>query len=102
MRSLLISIQPKLCELIANGTKTIEVRKTRPKLETPFKCYMYQTRHGWIYKLLKKLGLYQGKVVGEFVCDRIDEYNYRLTTFAQTHYRGKYISQKELTKTCFQ
>ena len=31
--SVLISIQPKWCELIANGQKTIEIRKTRPKME---------------------------------------------------------------------
>lgn len=33
MKSVLISIQPKWCELIASGKKTVEVRKTRPKLE---------------------------------------------------------------------
>lgn len=43
MKSVLISIQPKWCELIANGKKTVEVRKTRPKLETPFKGYIYCT-----------------------------------------------------------
>lgn len=42
-KSVLISIRPKWCELIASGEKTIEVRKTRPKLETPFKCYIYCT-----------------------------------------------------------
>lgn len=71
MKSVLISIQPKWCELIASGKKTVEVRKTRPKLETPFKCYIYQTKRSWVYRLLKKLGLYQGKVIGEFVCDKI-------------------------------
>ena len=30
MKSVLISIQPKWCELIASGKKTVEVRKTRP------------------------------------------------------------------------
>ena len=44
MKSVLISIQPKWCELIANGKKTIEVRKTKPKLDTPFKCYIYCTK----------------------------------------------------------
>lgn len=44
MKEVLISIQPKWCELIANGTKTVEVRKTKPKLETPFKCYIYCTK----------------------------------------------------------
>ena len=43
-RAVMISIQPKWCELIVNGKKTIEVRKTRPKLEAPFKCYIYCTR----------------------------------------------------------
>lgn len=37
MKAVMISIRPKWCEKIANGEKTIEVRKTRPKLETPFK-----------------------------------------------------------------
>lgn len=40
-KSVLISIRPKWCEKILNGEKTIEVRKTKPKLTTPFKCYIY-------------------------------------------------------------
>ena len=44
MKSLLISINPKWCELIASGKKTVEVRKTKPKLETPFKVYIYETK----------------------------------------------------------
>ena len=71
MKSVLISIQPKWCELIAIGKKTIEVRKTAPKGKEPFKVYIYQTKKKWIYRLLEKLGLYQGKVMGEFVCDEI-------------------------------
>lgn len=35
MKSVLLSIKPKNCVLIANGIKTVEVRKTRPKLKTP-------------------------------------------------------------------
>ncbi|MDO5845101.1 MAG: ASCH domain-containing protein [Methanocorpusculum sp.] len=70
-KAVMLSIRPKWCELIASGKKTIEVRKTRPKMDTPFKCYIYQTRGKWIYKLLERLGLYQGKVIGEFVCDGI-------------------------------
>ena len=42
-KAVMLSIQPRWCELIAAGEKTMEVRKTRPKLETPFKCYIYQT-----------------------------------------------------------
>lgn len=44
MKSVMISIQPKWCELIGNGNKTIDVRKTKPKIETPFKCYIYCTK----------------------------------------------------------
>ena len=44
MKSVLISIQPKWCELIASGEKTVEVRKTKPKIETPFKVYIYETK----------------------------------------------------------
>lgn len=40
-KAVMLSIRPKWCEKIINGDKTIEVRKTRPKLDTPFKCYIY-------------------------------------------------------------
>lgn len=33
MKSVLISIQPKYCELIVNGEKTIEVRKNEEYYE---------------------------------------------------------------------
>ena len=35
-KAVMLSIRPKWVEKIANGKKTIEVRKTKPKLETPF------------------------------------------------------------------
>lgn len=68
-KAVLISIKPKWCEKIACGEKTIEVRKTRPKLDTPFKCYIYCTRCGVVPSAQKKQ---HGKVIGEFTCDRID------------------------------
>jgi predicted transcriptional regulator len=92
MKSVLISIQPKWCELIASGKKTVEVRKTRPKLEPPFKCYIYCTNGQemlWILNGIERAynrekiadifrakdvgGAYRanGKVIGEFVCDDI-------------------------------
>ena len=39
MKSVLISIKPKYCELIADDKKTIEVRKNRPKIKTWCKSY---------------------------------------------------------------
>lgn len=90
MKSALISIQPKWCELIASGKKTVEVRKTKPKLETPFKVYIYCTQNN-DGKIGHWLNLYcdsklvttdihleepcyklNGKVIGEFVCDEIN------------------------------
>lgn len=49
MIAVLISIRPKWCEKIISGEKTIEVRKTRPKMDTPFKCYIYcELRAEWM------------------------------------------------------
>ena len=78
MKSVLISIQPKWCELIASGKKTLEVRKTRPKLETPFKCYIYCTKEKpgrkhqhEAFGICGKPIQCGGYVVAEFVCDEI-------------------------------
>lgn len=67
-KAVMLSIRPKWCEKIASGEKTIEVRKTRPKMNTPFKCYIYCTQSGVALGAWGK----HGKVIGEFTCDRID------------------------------
>mgnify|MGYP003288308685 CR=1 FL=1 len=98
-KSVMLSVRPKWCEKIASGEKTIEVRKTRPKLQTPFKVYIYCTKaKGRLIAILKdgdeNYGeIYHGKpvfikqdegsvcdmwgnrqkVIGEFTCDRIYE-----------------------------
>ena len=66
-KAVLISIRPKWCEKIASGEKTIEVRKTKPKLKTPFRCYIYCTQSDDANRLHGS----QGKVIGEFACERI-------------------------------
>lgn len=66
-KAIMLSIRSKWCEKIASGEKTIEVRKTRPKLDTPFKVYIYCTQSGVALGVWGK----QGKVIGEFTCDRI-------------------------------
>ena len=88
-KAVLISIRPKWCQKIASGEKTIEVRKTRPKLETPFKCYIYCTRDKHLAFMQNASGtnliacmdvdaaipvggaIGNGKVIGEFTCERI-------------------------------
>ena len=95
MKSVLISIKPKWCELIANGKKTIEVRKTSPKCDTPFKCYIYCTKNKGISFWTGKRYAYaddishnlfdvcgNGKVIGEFVCDNIYPIAYTMDGFA--------------------
>lgn len=76
-KAVMLSIRPKWCEKIARGEKTIEVRKTRPKLDTPFKCYIYCTlpkypHEDFIATDYPRPQFYGGdKVIGEFTCDRI-------------------------------
>ena len=73
-KAVLISIRPEWVEKIANGEKTLELRKTEPKLETPFKVYIYCTAGNLSYKVSNGIfcNISGGRlVVGEFVCDRI-------------------------------
>lgn len=68
MKAVMLSIRPEWCKKIADGKKTIEVRKSKPKLKTPFRSYIYQT--------LPKCGDWNerdGRVIGEFVCNYIYE-----------------------------
>lgn len=84
MKSVLISIRPKLVEKICHKIgedetgktiyeKRIEVRKSAPK-EVPFKCYIYETKGQYVkftHGAHTKYGYGRGKVIGEFICDRI-------------------------------
>lgn len=79
-KAILISIDPEWCRLIASREKTVEVRKTRPKIKTPFKCYIYCTlpkRSGDIYLTGNRNPVQgNGKIIGEFICGRIIEFPY--------------------------
>lgn len=94
MKSVLISIRPQWCEKIASGKKTIEVRKTAPK-EVPFKAYIYCTKdkpylyrvdddnnfeltntlHPKTYEYVKDYNEQNGKVIGEFICDKVERFS---------------------------
>lgn len=92
MKSVLISIKPKWCELIANGKKTVEIRKTRPKLETPFKCYIYCTKPSKKHQTIcgsmvfnsdelyrhPKYGIKYGNSIELMLCDDVEysKYNF--------------------------
>lgn len=97
-KAILLSIQPVWCSKIVLKEKTVEVRKTRPKLETPFKAYIYCTKAPQQLITIFKDGeetmdgeIHHGKpvfvkfnkllpdsirgntqmVIGEFICDDI-------------------------------
>ena len=85
MRKVLICVHPQWCEKIFNGEKTIEVRKSRPKIDTPFEVLVYQTKI--TFKVRNWQENFQsivftpnggaedgnGKVIGSFVCDKVEK-----------------------------
>ena len=72
MKAVLISINPQWCDLIASLKKTIEVRKTKPNLKTPFKVYIYCTQDKYVEFVNHNNWRGNGKIIGEFVCDKIE------------------------------
>ena len=80
MKSVIIAIRPQWVEKIANGEKTIEVRKTAPK-EVPFKAYIYCTKEKkqddiiWA-GIFGDRGKWNGRVIGEFICNNASELDY--------------------------
>ena len=85
MKAVMLSLRPQWCEKIFNGSKTIEVRKTRPLIDMPFRVYVYQTKIKFKVKNWQENfqsivftpngGVEEGngKVIGSFVCDKIEK-----------------------------
>ncbi len=80
MKSVMISIRPEWVNKILDGKKTIEIRKTAPKIATPFKCYIYMTagsrkfsgKPGVIPDAWRRYAMGVTRmVVAEFICDKI-------------------------------
>lgn len=94
MKAVLLSIDPKWCELIASGKKTIEVRKTRPKIYPPFKCYIYETKGKTETPFVDEDGHMdfhgRGQVIGEFVCNYITPFRAK----------GLVCDEEIVTKSC--
>lgn len=98
-KAVLISIRSGWCCQIAAGKKTVELRKSRPNIDTPFRCYIYCTQatpllawqerwspthkafrtelwpiHGYgLEKAQSLFELFNGRVIGTFVCDKINQ-----------------------------
>lgn len=93
MKAVLLSIQPKWCELIASGKKTIEVRKTRPKIDTPFKCYIYCTKQGKLFfhgKIGEKECLFKNPDTGKIKFD----YSFELMCCKNEYTKDNFLSGK--------
>lgn len=126
MKSIMTAVSPYLCEKITNGDCKILVKKFAPK-EVPFKAYIYATKPKRFYKcgavstsdeLLwlangkvemgdgfkfwangDEYQCLNGRIIGEFICDKVDEYFYtRLAGFSTL--RGYFISDNHLAAMC--
>lgn len=104
MTAIMKSVTPQICEKVANGDCTILVSKTIPKCEVPSKYYIYVTKaKKWFHsgiiltsnellwlsngkiKMCDGFELWadgedyqcvNGKVIGEFVCDKTIKWQY--------------------------
>lgn len=98
MKAILVSVPPEVCERIANGEQTLLLMKRIPKLDTPYKVYVYCTKNahyeiaqirfadGWRVKHITDDTTYangctanigetlNGKAIGSFVCNTIRDY----------------------------
>lgn len=110
-KAVMISVRPEWCFLIAQGKKTVVVRKTKPNMGMPFKCYIYCTLSGcneFFRDVLdydvaawnrSKMAEMKGMVFGEFVCRNID--NDTLSSLvvkedAENILQGTCLTKKEL------
>lgn len=116
------SIHPIHCASIASLTKTYEVRKSGPHMETPFKVYIYCTvgpgkflyfpdggspeeRSQFVMQKWEKDNIYldvvrNATVIGEYICDEIiptvmDEYCYDIDDIAMA---GCRMAREEMAK----
>lgn len=141
MKDILTSVNPKQCWQIVNGIQTIDVRKTKPKLNTPFKVLIYCTKPSKKYQTVARpmvlnddelfklpngeikygnsieLVAYDnysednflnGKVIGEYICDKITSFSFDTYYHTLTHRHGGYnvslgeFSEQELySKSCW-
>lgn len=124
-KAVLISIRSGWCCQIATGKKTVEIRRNRPDIETPFRCYVYCTRatpllalqerwsptykafrtelwpiHGYSLERAKSLfEVFNGNIIGTFVCDKIDRLVH-VGTMGSNEPAKLYIETQNLQHEC--
>ena len=78
-KAILISISPEKCMRIADGRQIVLLTKKKPNISTPFKVFIYETKAVNRSQIVVDIDGDQptvyakgrGKVIGEFVCERI-------------------------------
>ena len=78
MKAVLLAVRPEFCELILSGKKTLEIRKSKPKLVPPFRVYIYCTKGDMSYPVGNGMTCHSSggmAVVGEFICDNIRSFD---------------------------
>lgn len=114
-KSVLLSMRSKWVDKVLSGKKTIEVRKSRPKIYTPFKCFIYCTKSKnknddlWSDARVEEIvingekhcdyvadSIYylNGSIVGEFVCNFVTHSNEHLFD------ENKITMQKLMKSSC--
>lgn len=113
MKSIILSCTPAECEKIVNGDMSILVRKKVPK-ETAFKVYVYCTKgkpylyrvdddnnfeltntlRPKTYEYVKDYNEQNGKVIGEFICDKVEKYEPHVILCACYEVNGAYVEEK--------
>lgn len=97
MNAIIMVLTPKECSLLFNGSMSMLVRKSMPKkLSFPFKVYVYQKKHKGGKAIINEVlnSVYGGgKVIGEFVCDKVIKYGYDVISCAKFEVNGAYVKE---------
>lgn len=99
MKAVILSLRPQWCEKIFDRQKTIEVRKTRPLIDMPFKVFVYETKAQFVKSIrgaCTTFGYGRGKVIGSFVCDKV----YKIVPDGEYYSNGYDIDDDMLSETC--
>ena len=96
--AIIMVLTPKECSLLFNGNMSMIVRKSMPKkLPSPFKVYVYQKKHKGGKAIINEVlnSVYGGgKVIGEFVCDKVIKYGYDVISCAKFEVNGAYVKEE--------
>lgn len=111
MKAIMVNVSPSICERVTDRDRacTILVKKSMPKIEGPFKCYIYCTEKDYdktfgVDKFMHKVFLDskgKQKVIGEFICDQITQYNCDryFQEYFVAGYIGAYMPLREMSLT---